>query len=167
MSKLTDKQFKTKLTGLIKSAKNQRETIQVLILAGIEQHIEKNRTNFLSDLLASTVSVKSLPSVTIKDFIKEHTNLKYAKNKAGEYMFLKDKTSTNENVMPTINWYEFNKPKAAKDKPKATKAQSIAKVLKGAELKDIEQALLINGITTTELMRIIDMMTTDGLKLAA
>lgn len=169
MANMTDKQYNAKLNGFITSSLNQRDNCQVLIVEGIRQYIDCGRTTRLSEFLARSVAVKSIPTVTIKDFIKEHTNLKYAKNKAGEYMFLKDSTSTNENKLPEINWYDWNKAKHNNVK-EVDYVKRLANDVKNARAKGVQtsqmlEAMLAGGLSASELMKALDNL--NNLKLKA
>lgn len=161
MTNLTDKQYNTKLNAFIKSSTTQRDNCQVLIVQGIQQYIDSGRTTRLSMFLSKSVAVKSIPTVTIKDFIKEHTNLKYAKNKAGEYMFLKDTASEAVNVLPTTNWYDWTKAKHnnVKDIDYAKRLTNDVKkaIEKGTAPQDLFNALLDGGLSTKHLLNMIDM----------
>ena len=169
MTHLTDKQYNAKLKGFIKSSTTQRDNCQELIVEGIHQYIETGRTARLSAFLAESVAVRSIPTVTIKDFIKEHTNLKYAKNKAGEYMFLKDSKSTVVNVLPSTLWYDWKKAKHnnVKDVDYCKRLTNDVKkaIEKGTSQQDMFNALVAGGLSTSQLLKLIDGM--DSLQLAA
>jgi hypothetical protein len=169
MANMTDKQYNTKLNAFIKSSTTQRDNCQVLIVEGIQQYIDNGRTTRLSTFLSKSVAVKSIPTVTIKDFIKEHTNLKYAKNKAGEYMFIKDGKSTNANTLPTINWYDWKKAKHNKVKEVdycKRLTTDVKKALeKGTSKQDMLNAVLAGGLTTKDILNLIDSI--DNLQLKA
>lgn len=153
--------FKNKLKGVITSAKNQRDNIQELIVAGIEQYEDSGRTTFLSDLLAQTVAVKSLPTVTIKDFIKEHTDLAYRKNKAGEYMFVRaDKEAEKVVKLVEVKWYDWKKAKHNNVK-EVDHAKLAIKHLKHVNdgthsLKYMANVLIEAGFTTDQLLNMVD-----------
>lgn len=153
--------FKNKLKGVITSAKNQRDNIQELIVAGIEQYEDSGRTTFLSDLLAQTVAVKSLPTVTIKDFIKEHTDLAYRKNKAGEYMFVRaDKEAEKVVKLVEVKWYDWKKAKHnnVKDVDHAKLAiKHLKHVNNGTHsLQYMTNVLIESGFTTDQLLKMVD-----------
>ena len=160
MAKLTDKQYNIKLSAFIKSSTTQRDNCQVLIVEGIQQYMDSGRTTRLSTFLNKSVAVKSIPTVTIKDFIKSYTNLKYAKNKAGEMMFLKDDKSTTVSTLPTEMWYDWKKAKHNDVKEiDYTKrlTNDVKKALeKGTAPQDLLAALLDGGLTTKQLLNMID-----------
>lgn len=156
---MNKKQFNSKLNGVIKSALNQRDNIQLLIVAGIDQYAESGRTTYLSDMLTATVGVKSLPSVTIKDFIKEHTDLTYSKNKADEYQFLRaDKSADKVALTPTINWYDWKKAKhnnvATVDYSKRLTNNVKKAIETGLDKQAIVNALIDGGLTTSDLLKL-------------
>jgi hypothetical protein len=164
--------FKNKLKGVITSAKNQRDNIQELIVAGIEQYEDSGRTTFLSDLLAQTVAVKSLPTVTIKDFIKEHTDLAYRKNKAGEYMFVRaDKEAEKVVKLVEVKWYDWKKAKHNNVKEVDHKKLAI-KHLKAINdgkhsAKYLMETLVESGFTTSQLLKMIDSVSLQAVDKAA
>lgn len=153
--------FKNKLKGVITSAKNQRDNIQELIVAGIEQYEDSGRTTFLSDLLSQTVAVKSLPTVTIKDFIKEHTDLAYRKNKAGEYMFVRaDKEAEKVVKLVEVKWYDWKKAKHNNVK-EVDHTKLAIKHLKHINngthsLQYMSSVLIEAGFTTDQLLKMVD-----------
>ena len=163
--------FKNKLKGVITSAKNQRDNIQELIVAGIDQYAESGRTTYLSDLLAQTVAVKSLPTVTIKDFIKEHTDLKYAKNKSGEHQFIRaNKDADKQADIPTINWYDWKKAKHNNVK-EVDHAKLAIKHLKHVNngthsFQYMANVLIEAGFTTDQLLKMVDSVSLTEVKAA-
>jgi len=158
---MTDAQYKSKLTGFIKSQTTQRDNCQILIVEGIRQYIASGRTTRLSSFFTQSIAVASIPTVTILAFIKEHANLTYTKNKAGEYMFKKDDKSTIvESVLPTEMWYDWKKAKHNDVKEiDYTKrlTNDVKKALeKGTAPQDLLAALLDGGLTTKQLLNMID-----------
>ena len=169
---LTNKQFKSKLSGVIKSASNMRDNIQELIVSGITQYDVDGDTYQLSLMLEQTVAVKSLPTVTIKDFIKEHTDLKYSKNKAGEYQFVRaDKSAVKVANIPDINWYDWKKAKHNNVKEVDHKALAI-KHLKAVNngthsMQYLANVLIESGFTTDQLLKMVDSVSLSSVKQAA
>ena len=159
--KLTDAQYKSKLTGFINSHTTQRDNCQTLIVEGIRQYMDSGRTTRLSSFFTQSIAVKSIPTVSILAFIKEHANIKYVKNKAGEYMFKKDLESTVINsVLPTELWYEHKKAKhndAKEIDQKKCFANSVKRALKSdLSRQDLLEGLLDGGFTTKDLLTMID-----------
>ena len=160
MTKLTDKQYNAKLSAFIKSSTTQRDNCQVLIVEGIQQYLDSGRTTRLSTFLNKSVAVKSIPTVTIKDFIKSYTNLKYSKNKAGEMMFLKDDKNETISSLPTEMWYDWKKAKH-NDVKEIDYKKRFTNSAKQAIKHDVTgqvmlEALLDAGLTTKQLLNMID-----------
>mgnify|MGYP000338145259 CR=1 FL=1 len=153
---MNDKQYKAKLTGFITSQLNQRDNCQVLIVEGLRQYMNGGRTTRLSTFFTQSVAVKSIPTVSILAFIKEHANLKYAENKEGVLMFIKDDKSEVVNVLPTELWYEHKKAKhnAVKEtdyKKKLT--NDVKSALKaGTSKADMIAGLLAGGLTISDFL---------------
>jgi hypothetical protein len=157
---MNDAQYKTKLTGFIKSQTTQRDNCQILIVEGIRQYIASGRTTRLSSFFSQSVAVASIPTVTILAFIKEHANLTYTKNKVGDYMFKKDDKSDVVSSLPTENWYAWNKAKH-NDVKDVDYKKRVTNSLKQAIKHDLSgqammEALLDSGLTTSQLLSMID-----------
>lgn len=105
---LANKEFNTTLKGVITSAKNQRDKIQALIVSGLEEYQEHGNTGQLSRLIQAVVGVRSLPTNTLRDFIKAHANVMFTKAKDGSYVF---KKMTGEKevavTIPDVTWYNW------------------------------------------------------------
>jgi hypothetical protein len=158
---LTDKQFKLKLNGFIKSSLNQRDNCQQLIVEGIAQYKDCGNTSRLTMFLNESVVVKSIPTVTIKDFIKEHTDLVYKPNKAGDYQFVRaDKNAEKKAELPTDKWYDWKKAKhnavKEKDYVKALTTDVKGALSKGVNRSDIVRGLLAGGLTVTDILAYSD-----------
>jgi len=157
---MNDKQYKTKLTGFINSHTTQRDNCQTLIVEGIRQYMDSGRTTRLSSFFTQSIAVKSIPTVSILAFIKEHANIAYVKNKAGEYMFKKDDKSNVETSLPSTLWYEHKKAKhndAKEIDQKKCFANSVKRALKSdLSRQDLLEGLLDGGLTTRELLTMID-----------
>ena len=154
---MTDKQYATKLLGFIKSHTTQRDNCQSLIVEGIRQYKDSGRTTRLSLFLEKSVIVKSIPTVTIKDFIKEHTDLAYKPNKAGDYQFIRaDKNADKKANIPDEMWYDWKKSKhnAVKEKDYIKSMVSNAKqaLSHGMSKGDIVRGLLEIGLTVTDII---------------
>ena len=155
---MNDQQYKSKLTGFISSSNTQKGNCQILIVEGIRQYMSSGRTTRLNDFFEQSVSVRSIPTVTIKDFIKSYTNLKYAKNKAGEYMFLKDSESNTVSSLPTELWYDWKKAKhnnvATVDYSKRLTNDVKKAIETGLDKQAIVNALIDGGLTTSDLLKL-------------
>lgn len=158
---LTNKQFKSTLNNELINAKSMRDTFQTLIVSGLEQYLVDGDTYQLTLLISRSVKVKSLPTVTMKDFIKEHTDLKYSKNKAGEYQFIRaDKSKEKVCNMPTVTWYDWKKAKHNNVK-EVDHAKLAIKHLKHVNdgthsLKYMANVLIEAGFTTDQLLNMVD-----------
>lgn len=158
---LTNKQFKSTLNNELINAKSMRDTFQTLIESGLDQYLVDGDTYQLTLLINSSVRVKSLPTVTMKDYIKEHTDLKYAKNKAGEYQFIRaDKAKEKVCTMPTETWYDWKKAKHNDVKETDHRGLAIKHVKKLMEtphsFKYKAELLIDMGFSTNDLMNMID-----------
>ena len=162
MKLLDSKTFNRKLSGGVRSAKSQRDNIQALILSGLAQYKEHGNAGQLSSLLAAYVGVKSVPTVTIKDYIKEHANVKYAKNKDGDHVFSKDGGKGVERVVtePLETWYDWKKAKHNNVKEvnylKRLTTDVSKLIAKGTNKAEMVQAILDGGMSTSELLSLID-----------
>lgn len=154
--------FKTRLSSFIKSSKTQRDNLDWLIHAGIVQYAYCGRTTYLSNLLNESVAVKSLPTVTIKDFIKEHTDLKVkTDSKTGEMTFVRaSKDEAKVATIPNFKWYEWKKAKH-NDVKEVDHAKLAIKHLKHINngthsLKYMASVLIESGFTTDQLLKMVD-----------
>lgn len=162
--------FKTKLNSFITNATSQREELQELIHLALDHLKEKDDTGYLTMLLNRSVAVKSLPTVTIKDYIKANAPVKYTKDKAGNHVFSQDKKSESVlTVRPTETWYDWKKAKHNDVKETDHKKLAV-KHLKAINngthsLSYMMEVLVEGGFTTKQLMSMVDSL--DSLKLAA
>ena len=146
MSILTNKQFNTKLSSLIRSAKTQRDNVQQLVLSGLEQYQAHGNTGQLTKLIQACVGVRSLPTTVIKEFIKAHANVAFQKNKNGDYVFKKIGKDV-EVTTPECTWYDWEGNKEAKPAPDMniivqakTLASKIEKAIKDHKVKGVDDA---------------------------
>jgi ethanolamine ammonia-lyase small subunit len=153
---MTDKQYKTKLTGFITSQLNQRDNCQILIVEGLRQYMNGGRTTRLSNFFTQSIAVKSIPTVSILAFIKDHANLKYAENKDGVLMFIKDDKSEVVNALPTELWYEHKKAKhnAVKEIDYSKRLTNDVKkaIDKGVSKQDMIAALVAGGLSISDFL---------------
>lgn len=153
--------FKQKLSNFIINAKSQREDLQELIVMALE-HFEKTADCvYLTMLMDRTVAVKSIPTVTIKDYIKEHAPVRYVANKEKKHVFTVDKDSKVElNASPTVTWYDWKKAKHNNVK-EVDHAKLAIKHLKHVNdgthsLKYMANVLIEAGFTTDQLLNMVD-----------
>lgn len=148
---LNQKDFNKKLSGVITSAKSQRDNVQILIVSGLELYKEHRNTGQLTQLIQSIIGVKSLPTTTIKEYIKAHANLRFVTNKNKDYVFkAMSKDTTVEEIVET--WYNWSGNKEAKPAPDMdiiAQAKSLLTRLKKAALeghiKDADKAKELEG----------------------
>jgi len=163
--------FKSKLNNFITNATSQREELQELIHMALDHLAEKNDPVYLTMLLTRSVAVKSLPTVTIKDYIKANAPVKYTKNKAGDFVFIQDKTSKSSlTVRPTETWYDWKKAKHNNVKEVDHKKLAI-KHLKAINdgkhsAKYLMETLVESGFTTSQLLNMIDSVSLQEVKAA-
>lgn len=155
---MTDAKYKQVLTGFIKSHTTQRDNCQELIVEGIRQYKESGRTTRLSLFLEKSVKVKSIPTVTIKDFIKEHTDLAYRKmDKSDKYQFVRaNKKADKKAELPEINWYDWKKSKhnavREKDYVKSLTNDVKGALSKGVDKSDIVRGLMAGGLSINDIL---------------
>lgn len=159
MSNVTEKTFTKVLASFIKGQTSSRDTLQALIGFGLEQYANNRNAAYLSSILAKCKGVKSVPTVTVLEYIKAHANVKYAKlsdNTMGFKMNGDDPVVTN----PEVTWYDWtggkhNAVKADMDVTAQVKAllSRINKAMQEGHVKDKEQATKVQatlaGLLTT------------------
>lgn len=116
VSDITAKNFKSKLAGFKNSMLTQRDNLQEFLEFGLLHYKENGNTVYLSQTLNVCVGVKALPTNAIKEYIKEHANVQWKKNKDGDMVFKKVGKQV-EVTMPSVIWY--NSKHVAKDQAKA------------------------------------------------
>ena len=162
--------FKSKLNNFMNGELSRREELQELIHMALDHLAEKDDPVYLTMLLTRSVKVKSLPSVTIKDYIKANAPVKYDKNTAGDYIFIQDKESESVlTVRPTETWYDWKKGKHNSvrttdyGKRFTTNAK---KLIENGKKNDIVSLLLAAGLTTNDILNMLDSLDNLGLKAA-
>lgn len=100
------KTFNRKLGNVVKSAKAMRDNVQELIVAGLVHYEQHGDTGYLTDLARACKGVKSLPTQTITDYIKEHANVGWGKLKDKQLGFKKVGKEV-EVRMPEVTWYDW------------------------------------------------------------
>jgi len=100
------KTYKRKLNSVLKSAKTQRDNVQELIIAGLEQYSEHGSCNYLTMLVQGCIGVRSLPTRSITAYIQAHANVTWAKLKDGTDGY-KKKGKGVEVSMPDVTWYDW------------------------------------------------------------
>lgn len=135
MQTMDNATFKRKLGSVTRSINTQKENIQELIEAGLQQVIDSGNTVYLSAVLNACVGTKALPTKAMKEYINLHcSNLKWGKNKDGNMVFSKAIKGTDCVVTePSEPWYAFTKAAQAKpDFNELVRAKSFLTSLKNA-----------------------------------
>jgi len=135
------KTFKTKLNAVIKSESTLRDNVQALAVSAIETFGNHGDTSRIEMLVNASIKMKSIRSQTLKEFIKEHANVKFTPVKDGAGFVVKKvgKGAIEVKVVES-NWYDFDKVGVAVEK-------EVMKVLKGA-LATIKKAQSDNKLKT-------------------
>ena len=162
--------FKSKLNNFMNGELSRRDELQELIHMALDHLADKNDPVYLTMLLTRSVSVKSLPTVTIKDYIKANAPVKYAKNKAGDHVFIQDKTSESIlTVRPTETWYDWKKAKHnnVRETDYSKRLTTDAKkLIETGKKNEIVSSLLAAGLTTNDILNMLDSLNNLGLKAA-
>lgn len=139
---VTSSTFNAKLSGFVKSQVNQRDNLQSLIVFGLEHYGEHGDTAYLSKVMQACVGVRSLPTETLKGYIKQHANVRLEKDSKSGVLKFKKEGKEAEVVMPTKVWYDWEGAKhhATPDVDAiariATIKTTLNKALKEGTLKD-------------------------------
>jgi len=152
---ITTKNFGTTLSGMLRSAKSQREKVQALIVFGLVHYADTKDAGYLSRVLNGCIGIKSMPTVTIKNYIKAHANVVWGKTTDGTYVFKKDgKDAVVE--LPSATWFNWegaghNNVKADVDALGQAKALlgRIKKGLADHKVKDRDEAKRIEAALAT------------------
>lgn len=135
------KTFKTKLNAVIKSESTLRDNVQALAVSAIETFGNHGDTSRIEMLVNASIKMKSIRSQTLKEFIKDHANVKFAPVKDGVgFVVKKIGKGAIEVKEVESNWYDFDKVGVAVEK-------EAMKVLKGA-LATIKKAQSDNKLKT-------------------
>lgn len=132
---MNEKQFNQKLSGVIRSAKNMRESIQELIVSGLVHYENHNDSGRLTAIVTACKGVKSLPTATIADYIKAHANLGWGKLKDGKPGF-RTIGKGAEVKMPEVTWYDWEGGKHNQ----VTSDYAFLSTIKGAITKAVKAA---------------------------
>ena len=135
------KTFKTKLNAVIKSESTLRDNVQALAVSAIETFGNHGDTSRIEMLVNASIKMKSIRSQTLKEFIKDHANVKFTPVKDGAGFVVKKVGKGAIEVKEVAsNWYDFDKVGVAVEK-------EAMKVLKGA-LATIKKAQSDNKLKT-------------------
>ena len=152
---ITEKNFSSKLAGLIKAAKSQRDTLQSLVIFACEEYATKADkhgdivadSSKLTRILTETVAVRSFATGTLKDYIEAHTNLKWTAKKDEKPAFRKVKGSehfVDLDALRSTVWYLHNSDGQAKptfDGGKYAARVAAKLVAEGVDLAEFKKML--------------------------
>lgn len=153
MSKITSvKKFNTVLGSIKKSGKTLRENVQDAVEFAMAQYAEHANSTFLSQLITTVGSTKTMAYNKLDGYIRAHANVRLTKHKDGKIdpatgkvmMVYKKAGDTAEVIKLETNWYDFNAETTASSKnPLAVlKAayKTIGKAIENKALKDCTMA---------------------------
>jgi len=106
MSEVNSRTFNKVLGSFITSQKKSRDVLQSLIIFGLEQYKEHQNASFLSSIIIKCKGAKSIPTGTVKEYIKAHANVRFVKLSDGTHGFKKDGEVAEVNT-PDMPWYEW------------------------------------------------------------
>lgn len=162
MSKLiavTAKNFKSKLSSVIKAAKSGRVNLQALIEFGLAHYAEHGDTVYLQSCVDACVGVGSLNTSRMIGFIEAHANITWRKKEAkdGEKVAVFSKAAGQQaEVLPvTTAWWDYEKPDAE------LKAKDVLKMIQDMH-KRIASELDRHNVTDEALAkRALEMLSAD------
>jgi len=133
--------FKMMLENVVANESTMRDNVQALAVSAIETFGNHGDTSRIEMLVNATIKMKSIRSQTLKEFIKDHANVKFTPVKNGVgFVVKKIGKGAIEVKEVTINWYDFDNAGVAVEK-------EAMKVLRGA-LATINKARSDNKLKT-------------------
>jgi len=123
---LSTKNFNSRLNTFFKGEQARRDVLQSFIVFALHHYAgtgdsdkqTKGDTTHLTTIMNGCVGVKSLPSLTIKDYIKEFANVHWVVAKDKTMVFKKISKGEDPTVtIPEVVWYEWEGGKHNKVKP--------------------------------------------------
>lgn len=106
MSQVTEKTFSKVLAATLKSATAMRSNIQALIVFGMQHYAEHRNAAYLSSIVNKCIGVKALPTQTIKEYIKAHSNLHWVKLSDGTHGFKMNGDNPEVKELD-VSWYDW------------------------------------------------------------
>ena len=107
--------FKMMLDNVVANESTMRDNVQALAVSAIETFGNHGDTSRIEMLVNASIKMKSIRSQTLKEFIKEHANVKFTPVKDGVgFVVKKIGKGAIEVKEVTINWYDFDKVGVAK-----------------------------------------------------
>ncbi len=133
--------FKMMLDNVVANESTMRDNVQELVVSAIETFGNHGDTSRIEMLVNASIKMKSIRSQTLKEFIKDHANVKFTPVKDGAgFVVKKVGKGAIEVKEVTVNWYDFDKVGVAVEK-------EAMKVLRGA-LATIKKAQSDNKLKT-------------------
>ena len=109
------KTFKTKLASVVRSESTLRGNIQALTVSAVDTYAQHGDTSRIEMLVNASVTMRSVRSNTLKDFIKDHANVKFIPAKDNNGFVVKKIGKEAIKVKPIeSDWFDFNKDGMAK-----------------------------------------------------
>ena len=109
------KSFKTKLAAVARSETTLRGNIQALTVSAVDTYAQHGDTSRIEMLVNASVTMKSIRSADLKNFIKAHANVKFTAAKDQDGFVVKKIKGESIEVKPIeSNWYEFSREGIAK-----------------------------------------------------
>ena len=107
--------FKMMLENVVANESTMRDNVQALAVSAIETFGQHGDTSRIEMLVNATIKMKSIRSQTLKEFIKDHANVKFTPVKDGAgFVVKKIGKGAIEVKEVTINWYDFDNAGVAK-----------------------------------------------------
>jgi len=119
--------FKMMLENVVANESTMRDNVQALAVSAIETFGNHGDTSRIEMLVNASIKMKSIRSQTLKEFIKDHANVKFTPVKDGVgFVVKKIGKGAIEVKEVTINWYDFDNAGVAKpDMDLLIKAQAL------------------------------------------
>ena len=109
------KTFAAKIKAAKKSESTLRDNIQLLTVSAVDTFAQHGDTSRIEMLVNASVTMKSIRSAELKNFIKAHANVKFAAAKDQDgFIVKKIKGESVEVKTIESNWYEFSREGIAK-----------------------------------------------------
>ena len=119
--------FKMMLDNVVANESTMRDNVQALVVSAIETYGQHGDTSRIEMLVNASIKMKSIRSQTLKEFIKDHANVKFTPVKDGVgFVVKKVGKGAIEVKEEASNWYDFDKVGVAKpDMDLLIKAQAL------------------------------------------
>ena len=103
------------LENVVANESTMRDNVQALAVSAIETFGQHGDTSRIEMLVNATIKMKSIRSQTLKEFIKDHANVKFTPVKDGAgFVVKKIGKGAIEVKEVTVSWYDFDKVGVAK-----------------------------------------------------